>query len=145
VIIAAGKFPGVIPAADRLLEDDDPLVRLVPWDRVAVDPLGLLAEPLEERRRIRDLAARLRKGLPLLARQQARQLLLPLEHQVREPAQDRRTLPGGACTPGRIRPLRRRDRSPGLVDPVARNMLEDVAGGGVGDRERAGGGDGGHR
>ena len=50
--IAAGKFHGVMPAVTPtgLLRDDDPAVERVGRDRVAVDALRLLAEPLEERR-----------------------------------------------------------------------------------------------
>ena len=142
-----GKVPGRDPGgdADRLLQDDDPLVGLVRRDRVAVDALRLLAEPLEERRRVGDLAARLRQRLALLAREQPCQLLLPLEHQVREPAQNRGALLGGAGTPGRIGPLGRLDRRPRLLDPVPRHVLEHLAGGGVRDCERLGGSDRRHR
>ena len=73
-----GEVPGRDPGgdADRLLEDDDPLVRLVRRDRVAVDALRLLAEPLEERGGVGDLAPRLGERLALLARQQPREVLL---------------------------------------------------------------------
>jgi hypothetical protein len=47
-------------------------------DRVAVDALGLLAEPLEEARRVGDLDARLGQRLALLGGQQRGELLLAL-------------------------------------------------------------------
>ncbi len=43
--------------ADRVLRDDDAAVAGVGRDRVAVDPLGLLAEPLEKGGGVRDLDA----------------------------------------------------------------------------------------
>ncbi len=52
--------------ADRLLRDVDPLVRPRRRDRVAVDALRLLAEPLVEGGGVRDLDARLRERLALL-------------------------------------------------------------------------------
>ena len=79
--------------ADRLLDDDDALVGLVAGNRVAVDALGFLAEPFEERRRVGDLAARLGERLPLLDRHQPRQVLLVRHHQVEPAAQDRARAP----------------------------------------------------
>src|SRR6516164_6383039 len=48
--------------ADRLLGHDNALVGGVRRDRVAIDALALLAEPLDEGRGIGDLAARLGHG-----------------------------------------------------------------------------------
>ena len=83
------EVPGRDPRrhADRLLRDVDPLVRPRRRDRVAVDALRLLAEPLVERGGVRDLDARLRERLALLEHHEPREIVLVLEHEVGEPAQ----------------------------------------------------------
>ena len=67
--IAAGKFQGVIPAVTPTgsFRHEDPLVGPRRRDRVAVDALRLLAEPLVEGGGVRDLDARLGERLALLA------------------------------------------------------------------------------
>ena len=68
VIIAAGKFHGVIAATTPigLAQHHDALVGLVAGDDVAVDALAFLGEPLDERGRVGDLALRFRQRLALL-------------------------------------------------------------------------------
>ena len=140
------EVPGRDPGgdADRLLQDDDPLVGLVGRDRVAVDPLRLLTEPLEERGRVGDLPSRLGQWLALFARQQPRQLLLPVEHQVREPSQHGRALLGRPRTPRGVGLLGGCDRRARLLDAVPRHALQHLAVRGIGDGERLRGGDRGH-
>ena len=118
VIIAAGKFHGVIAAADadRLLGHDDALVGGVRRDRVAIDALALLAEPLDEGGGIGDLAAQLGQGLALLGGHQGGEILLVRHHQIEPFAQDLRRAPWRSCrasraTPGRPPRLRWEVRS----------------------------------
>ena len=68
VIIAAGKFQGVIAAHTPIgsLHHHDARVVAVRGDRLAVDAARLLGEPVEERRGVGDLAARLGERLALL-------------------------------------------------------------------------------
>ena len=119
-----GEVPRRDPGgdADRLAQHHDPPVGLLRGNRVAVDALRLLAEPLEERGRVGDLGARLGERLALLAGEQPRELVLPLQHQVREAAQDQRSLLGGARTPRRLRALGRGDRAARLLDAVPRHL-----------------------
>ncbi len=106
--------------ADRLLRDDDPAIGHVGRDRVAVDALRLLAEPLQERRRILDLDPRLGDRLSLLGRQQAGERLGVLEHQIRPAAQDARPLLRQQATPRRqCRPRRPEARAPSRPRPSA--------------------------
>ena len=108
VVIAAGKFHGVIPAVTPTgcFEHEDAPIGQRRRDRVAVDALGLLAEPLVERGRVRDLGARLGERLALLGHQQTREIVLVLEHQVGQPPQHTRTLLRGAAAPGGQRAAR---------------------------------------
>ena len=88
VIIAAGKFHGVIEATTPIgcFSTDDAPARQRMVDDVAVDALRLLGEPLDERRRVGDLAARLGQGLPLLGRHQHREVFLIRHHSSSKPA-----------------------------------------------------------
>jgi hypothetical protein len=107
--------PGGHP--DRFLRDDDSPVRRVGRDRVAVDPFGLLAEPLHEARRIRDLDSRLRQRLALLGGEENRQLLLAFEHQIRPAAHDPSAVTGQQRSPSRQRAIGGFDRPPRLPRP----------------------------
>ena len=132
VIIASGKFHGVMQATTPI-GSLMTTMRLSGWwrgNRVAVDALGFFAEPLEERRGVGDLAARLGERLALLGRHQPREVVLVRHHQVEPAAQDRGALLRGlrAATPGtRARPRRsprasRRAPSFGtvpMISPVA--------------------------
>ncbi len=97
--------------ADRLLDGDVSAWRRRSRDRVAVDALALLGEPLDERGAVGDLRPRLGERLALLERHEAREILLVGEHQLVPAAQD----PGAilrrssAATRGR-RDWRRRSR-----------------------------------
>ncbi len=88
------EVPGRDGAAHpyRLLEDQDALVGLVRWDHVAIDPLGLLGEPLQERRAERDLGLRLGERFPLLRRHEPGQVVLIRQDQLIPAAQDRGAL-----------------------------------------------------
>ena len=141
-----GEVPRRDPGgdADRLLDHDDAPVGRRRRDRVAVDALGLLAEPLEERRRVGDLAARLGERLALLGGDQA----------ARAPpgarASGRRSAGGSARAPcgAPARPDRRArpPRSPGgSPRRRARHVRDHLAGRGIPDCERFRGRDCGHR
>ena len=69
------------------------------------DALGLLAEPLVERGGVGDLGPRLGERLALLGDEQRRELVLVLEHQVGQAAQDRAPAPSPSAraTPGSAR------------------------------------------
>ena len=135
--IAAGKFHGVMPGADAdgLLGHDDAPVAHVGRDGVAVDALGLLAEPLQEARRVGDLDARLGQRLALLGGQQRREVLLVLDHEVGPAAHDHRALLGQQPAPARQRALRGLDRAPRLGRAHAGHVGHDLARGGVDDGE----------
>ena len=75
------KKPGRERAA--VPDDDDALVGLLTGDRVAVDALGLLAEPFEERCGVGRLTTtRLAKRFPLLARHQSSKVFLVGHHEI---------------------------------------------------------------
>ena len=73
------------------------LSRLVAGNRVAVDALGFLAEPFEERRAVGHFGARFGERLALLGGHQARQIVLVGHHQVEPAAQDRARVPWRSC------------------------------------------------
>ena len=98
--------------ADRLLDDDDALVGLVPGNGVAVDALRFFAEPFEEGRRVGDLAARFGERLALLGGHQPREIFLVGDHQLEPAAQDGGALLRGlACATRERRAPRRRSPS----------------------------------
>ena len=101
--------------ADRLLDHDDALVGGVRRDRVAVDALALLAEPLDEGGGIGDLAARLGQRLALLGGHQGREILLVRHHQIEPFAQDLGALLGGLGAPAGQCLVGRLDRLAGLL------------------------------
>ena len=86
--------------ADRLLDDQNPPVRSVGGDDVAVEASGFFGVPLDVGRTEEDLAPRLREGLALLHDHQRRQGVDVGDDQVVPGPQDRPTLPGGASPPG---------------------------------------------
>ena len=103
VIIAAGKFHGVI-AATTPTGWRSTRMRLSAWwprDHVAVDALGLFREPLDERRRVGDLALRLGERLALLGGHEHREVGRVQQDQVVPAAQQDRPLLGGLRGPGR--------------------------------------------
>ena len=124
-----GEVPGRDAAADAdgLLEHDDARAGLLGRDGVAVDALGLLAEPLEEGGRVADLGIRLGQRLALLARQDHGQVAAVAEHQVREAAQDGRALARGARAPGGQRGGGGLDRAPRLGGAHARHLGQQLA------------------
>ena len=134
-----GEVPGRDPGgdADRLLRHEDPLVGPRRRDGVAVDPLRLLAEPLVERRGVGDLDPRLGQRLPLLGDHQACEVVLVLEHQIREAPEDacalfrRAALPSGsalsaAASARRVSAAPMRGTS-AIVSPVAGLVTGNVA------------------
>ena len=133
-----GEVPGRDAAAhaDRLLEHDDARAGLLGRDRVAVDALGLLAEPLQEGRRVADLGVRLGQRLALLARQDHGQVAAVAEHEVGEAAQDRGALARRPRAPGGQRRRRRLDRAARLGDAHARHLGQHLAARRIVHRER---------
>ncbi len=122
--------------ADRLLDDDDALVLLVPRNGIAVDALGFLGEPLDEGRGVGDLTARLGQRLALLQGHQPGQVFLVLHDQLEPAAQRLRTLLGGQVAPGRQRPLGRLDGTASLGGTHLRHRAEDFTTGRVVHLER---------
>jgi hypothetical protein len=114
--------------ADRLLDDDDALVRLVLRDGVAVDPLGLLGEPLDKARAVDDLAAGLGQGLALLHGHEDGEILLVRHHQVVPLAQDVGALLAGLGAPVGPGPVRRIDGAPGLGGAQLGDRAQHLAG-----------------
>ena len=138
--MAEGKFQGVIPPVtpDRLLRHEDAPVRRGLRDRVAVDALRLLAEPLEEGGGVLDLRVRLGQRLALLGGEEERQVV------ARSPASGRRCgagcgrapSPSWPATPGSARSAasiaRRVSAAPrrgtsAIVSPVAGSTTGNVS------------------
>jgi hypothetical protein len=115
VIIAAGKFHGVIAAVTPT------------GDRIAVDALALLGEPLDKGGGIGDLAARLGQRFALLGGHQTGEIFLVGHHQLVPAAQDLGPLFGGAGAPGGPGARRRRDRPPGFLGAHLRHGAEPLA------------------
>ena len=122
--------------ADRLLDDDDALVGLVAGNRVAVDALGLLGEPLEKRRRVDDFTLGLGERFALLDGHEPRQVFLVLDHQLIPPAHDRRALLGRLLPPRRQRLLGGFDGRPRFVRAALRHCPDDLSRRGVVDVDR---------
>ena len=95
----------------------------------------LLAKPLEEARRVVDLAGGLEVGLSLLGREEPGKLVAP-RNQRRRRALQNLAAPGGRelapATPGAGRPLDRRRDAPGIGTP---HLGEQSAGGRIADSE----------
>jgi len=123
--------------ADRLSQHEDALVGLMSRDHVAVDPLALFGEPLDEGGRISDLALRLGKRLALLGRHQLREVVGIREHEVVPAPEDRRAVLRRAGGPGREGGLCRFDGATGLGDADNRDRADQLAGGGIYDLVRA--------
>ncbi len=117
--------------ADRLLDHDDALVGLVPGDGVAVHPLGLFGEPLDEGRRVGDFTLGFGQRLALLERHQAGQVVLVLHDQLEPAAQRLRALLGGQIAPGRQRTFGRLDGTTGLGRAHLRHAAKDLVAGRV--------------
>ena len=118
---------------DRLLKDDDPLVALMLRDDVAVDPLPLLGEPLDERCSVDGLAARFGQRFPLLRRHQHGKVFLVLQNEVAPAPQDRGARLRRLGTPLRVGSVCRLYGAAGLRSTHFRYRAELLAGGGVGD------------
>ena len=121
--------------ADRLLDDDDPLVWLVAGDGVAIDALGFLAEPFDIGRAIEDLALGLGERLAHLGGQDRGEVVGIGHHQVVELAQHRRALLAGLRGPRLLRLLGGVDGALGFGTAHVRQRGEHLAGRGIGDVE----------
>ena len=138
VIIASGKFHGVMQATTPI-GSLMTTMRLSGWcagNGVAVDALGFLAEPLEERRGVGDLAARLGERLALLGGHQLREVFLVRHHQLEPAAHHRGALLGRLLAPGRKRARGGVDRRARLGAPELRHRADDLAGRGIVDVDR---------
>ncbi len=100
--------------ANRLLQREQALVAPGARDRVAIDALGLLGEPFDERRAIGDLALGLGQRLALFAHHDRREIVGVGQDRVEPGAQDRAALLAGLGAPGGQGRARRRDGAPGL-------------------------------
>ena len=91
--LSAGLFGGqVLLFMAGLLQHHDALVAAVRGNHVAVRTFALFGEPLDERRRIGDLAATFQQRLALLDRHEHREIFLVRHHQLEPFAQDLRAL-----------------------------------------------------
>jgi 2-keto-4-pentenoate hydratase/2-oxohepta-3-ene-1,7-dioic acid hydratase in catechol pathway len=130
VIIADGKFHGVIAAhhADRLLQHEEALVGRDGGNHVAVDALGFLGEPLDERGAVGDLAARFGERLALLGGHDvARSSWLASIRSLQRRRMAPRSLAVRAAQAGiaaRAASIARRD--PGRIICVGMNYLEHI-------------------
>ena len=114
--------------ADRFLDDDDALVGLVAGNGVAVDALGFLAEPFEERRGVGDFAPRFGERLALLGGHQPRQVVLVRHHQVEPAAHNGRALLGRLAAPRRKGARGGVDRPARFGAAQLRHRADDLAG-----------------
>ncbi len=103
----------------------------MPGNGVAVDALGFLGEPLDERGGVGDLALGLGQRLALLQGHQAAQIVLVLHQKLEPAAQLLRTLLGGQITPGRQRTLGGIDGATGFRGAHLRHRAKRFAGGRV--------------
>ncbi len=99
VIMALGKFHGVIAPTTPIgcLSDEDALAGARGRDHVAIDPLGLLGEPLDEAGAVGHLAAALGQGLALFGGHQPGQVLLIGHDQIEPGSHQRRRVPWRSC------------------------------------------------
>src|SRR5919204_5970913 len=116
---------------DRLLHDEDALVRLVRRNDVAVGALAFFGEPLDERGAVGDLAARFGKRFALLGSHDLRQVFLVRHHEIEPFAKARGALLSGLRAPGRPGALCGFDRALRLRRAHARHGAELLAGGRV--------------
>lgn len=86
--------------AHRLLDSDHPVAGDRGRDRLAVDPRRLLAEPLEEVGRVRDLALGVGERLAVLQRYQGRQVLGVLVDQLVPPPEQLGAAAARLCAEG---------------------------------------------
>ena len=126
-----GRDGGADP--DRLLEHEHPARAHGLRDDVAIDPLRLLGEPLDEGGGVDDLALGFGERLALLAGHQIGEVLLGGHHQVVPLAQDRRALLGGLGTPGRQGLLGRGHRPSDFLDTETGYRADRLAVGGIDD------------
>jgi hypothetical protein len=82
VIIAAGKFHGVIATQTPLFQNQDAAVGGGRGDVMAVDALSFLGEPFDEGSGVADFALGLGQRLALLGRHDPRQVLDVREDQL---------------------------------------------------------------
>jgi ParB family chromosome partitioning protein len=100
--------------ADRLTHHDHPPGGLGGVEDLAADPLGLLTEPLDERRGVADLSERLGQRLSLLEHDETCEILRVLSHELEPAPKDRGPILAGARAPRRQRPIGSLDCSAGL-------------------------------
>jgi hypothetical protein len=128
-VIIVGKVPrrdrGADP--DRLADDGDALVGLVAGNGLAVDPLGLFGEPLDEGGAVQDLAPGLGQRLALLGGQDGGQVIGIGDHQVVPFPQDIGALLGGARRPVLHRRRPGGNRARGLGPAQIGNPRHNVA------------------
>ena len=137
VIIAAGKFHGVIAAKT-------PIGSLVTMMRrplafcgngVAVDALALLGEPLDEAGGIGDLALALGQRLALLGGHDGGEVVGIRQHQVEQLAQDGGAVLGQHGAPGRLGRCAASMARRVSAAPMAGTVPTSLAGRGVADRK----------
>ena len=104
-------------------------------DSVAVDALGLLAEPFDIARAIGDLALGLGERLALLGRHDRGEVVGMLDHQRVEPLEHGGALLAGPRRPGPARRFGRRDGGLRFGHAAIGQHGEHLAGRGIGDLE----------
>ena len=137
VIIALREVPGRDRGddADRLLQDDDALIRLMVRNNVAIDPFRLFGEPFDERGGVGHFALRLGERLAAFGGADLRQILLRRHHQLEPFAQDRSALFRQHRRPGRPGGVRRFDGAAGFRGALIGDLGDHLASGGIVDRK----------
>ncbi len=91
-------------------------------NNVAVEPFALFRRPVDERRRIGNLAAGFRQRLALLPRHQQCQLVGSSQHQIRQAPEWFASLGCREAAPAIQRPVRRLDGGAGFCGSAVRNV-----------------------
>ncbi len=122
--------------ADGLLERHQALAGLGALQDVAVDALGFLGKPLQERGRVGDFAGRLGDGLALFGRHDGSQVFLVLHHQLRPLQEDRGAFLAGLGGPGGQGGLGAGDGLFGFLAAQLGHRHDGLAGGRIVDGDR---------
>ncbi|RDL49516.1 hypothetical protein BLJAPNOD_00618 [Ensifer sp. M14] len=108
-------------------------------DQVAIDAAPLFGEPFDEAGAIDDFAGRFGQRLALFEREDAAEIVLVLDHQVKPAAKHTSAILGSASSPALLRQTRRFDRRLRLLASKLRHASDEFARRRVGYIDRIGG------
>jgi hypothetical protein len=108
-------------------------------DQVAIDAAPFFGEPLDEACAVDDFAGRLGERLALFEREDAAEIVLVLDHQLKPAAKHAGAVLGSASSPALLRQTRRFDRRLRLLAAKLRHASDEFARRRVGHFDRIGG------